>query len=111
MIIIHKKYMIVSSDRDFLQLQRFRNVRQFSPLLKKELSVDNPRVYLQNHIIRGDKGDGIPNILSEDNVLLKDSDKSLCHKRKLMKSFKTWKKVNYYMLHLGIATIAEIKIN
>ena len=65
-----QKYMIVSSDRDFLQLQRFKNVRQFSPLLKKELSVDNPRVYLQNHIIRGDIGDGIPNILSEDNVFV-----------------------------------------
>jgi hypothetical protein len=65
-----QKYMIVSSDRDFLQLQRFKNVRQFSPLLKKELSVDNPRVYLQTHIIRGDKGDGVPNILSDDNVFV-----------------------------------------
>ena len=65
-----QKYMIVSSDRDFLQLQRFRNVRQFSPLLKKELSVDNPRVYLQTHIIKGDKGDGVPNILSDDNVFV-----------------------------------------
>jgi len=65
-----QKVMIVSSDRDFLQLQRFKNVKQFSPLLKKELSVDNPRVYLQNHIIRGDKGDGVPNILSDDNVFV-----------------------------------------
>ena len=65
-----QKYMIVSSDRDFLQLQKFRNVRQFSPLLKKELSVDNPRVYLQTHIIKGDKGDGVPNILSDDNVFV-----------------------------------------
>ena len=65
-----QKYMIVSSDRDFLQLQKFRNVRQFSPLLKKELSVDNPRVWLQTHIIKGDKGDGVPNILSDDNVFV-----------------------------------------
>ena len=65
-----EKIMIVSSDRDFLQLQRFKNVRQFSPLLKKELSVDNPRVYLQTHIIKGDKGDGVPNILSDDNVFV-----------------------------------------
>ena len=65
-----QKYMIVSSDRDFLQLQKFKNVRQFSPLLKKELSVDNPRVWLQTHIIKGDKGDGIPNILSDDNVFV-----------------------------------------
>ena len=65
-----EKIMIVSSDRDFLQLQKFRNVRQFSPLLKKELSVDNPRVWLQTHIIKGDKGDGVPNILSDDNVFV-----------------------------------------
>ena len=65
-----QKYMIVSSDRDFLQLQKFKNVRQFSPLLKKELSVDNPRVWLQTHIIKGDKGDGVPNILSDDNVFV-----------------------------------------
>ena len=65
-----QKYMIVSPDRDFLQLQKFRNVRQFSPLLKKELSVDNPRVWLQTHIIKGDKGDGVPNILSDDNVFV-----------------------------------------
>ena len=65
-----EKIMIVSSDRDFLQLQKYKYVRQFSPLLKKELSVDNPRVYLQTHIIKGDKGDGVPNILSDDNVFV-----------------------------------------
>ena len=65
-----EKIMIVSSDRDFLQLQKYKFVRQFSPLLKKELSVDNPRVYLQTHIIKGDKGDGVPNILSDDNVFV-----------------------------------------
>ena len=65
-----EKIMIVSSDRDFLQLQKYKFVRQYSPLLKKELSVDNPRVWLQTHIIKGDKGDGIPNILSDDNVFV-----------------------------------------
>tara|TARA_B100001248_G_scaffold9854_1_gene6495 strand:+ start:11638 stop:12507 length:870 start_codon:yes stop_codon:yes gene_type:complete len=65
-----EKIMIVSSDRDFLQLQKYKFVRQYSPLLKKELTVDNPRVYLQTHIIKGDKGDGVPNILSDDNVFV-----------------------------------------
>ena len=65
-----EKIMIVSSDRDFLQLQKYKFVRQYSPLLKKELTVDNPRVWLQTHIIRGDKGDGVPNILSDDNVFV-----------------------------------------
>ena len=65
-----EKIMIVSSDRDFLQLQKYKFVKQYSPLLKKELSVDNPRVWLQTHIIKGDKGDGVPNILSDDNVFV-----------------------------------------
>jgi hypothetical protein len=65
-----EKIMIISSDRDFLQLQKYKFVRQYSPLLKKELSVDNPRVWLQTHIIKGDKGDGVPNILSDDNVFV-----------------------------------------
>ena len=65
-----EKIMIVSSDRDFLQLQRFPNVKQFSPLLKKELKEDNARYYLLNHIIRGDKGDGVPNILSNDDTFV-----------------------------------------
>ena len=62
--------MIVSSDRDFLQLQKFPNVKQFSPLKKEEMVEAQPRVFLQNHIIRGDKGDGVPNILSDDNVFV-----------------------------------------
>ena len=65
-----EKIMIVSSDRDFLQLQKYKYVRQFSPLLKKELIEENPRLYLQTHIIKGDKGDGVPNILSDDNVFV-----------------------------------------
>ena len=65
-----EKIMIVSSDRDFLQLQKYKFVRQYSPLLKKELTVDNPRVWLQTHILKGDKGDGVPNILSDDNVFV-----------------------------------------
>mgnify|MGYP001366663230 FL=1 len=65
-----EKIMIVSSDRDFLQLQKYKYVRQFSPLLKKELIEENPRLYLQTHIIKGDKGDGVPNILSDDNVFI-----------------------------------------
>ncbi len=65
-----EKIMIVSSDRDFVQLQRFKNVRQFSPILKKEIVEKNARYFLLNHIIRGDKGDGVPNILSNDDTFV-----------------------------------------
>ncbi len=59
--------MIVSSDKDFIQLQKFKNVKQFSPIQKKAVTDKHPRTYLFNHICRGDAGDGIPNVLSPDN--------------------------------------------
>tara|TARA_R110000772_G_scaffold165819_4_gene277532 strand:- start:1961 stop:2800 length:840 start_codon:yes stop_codon:yes gene_type:complete len=66
----HEKVMIVSADKDFAQLQRFDNVRQFSPLTKKFIDVDHARLTLQEHIIRGDASDGVPNILSHDDVFI-----------------------------------------
>ena len=59
--------MIISSDKDFIQLQKYKNVKQFSPMQKKVVTDTNPSQYLFEHIIRGDSGDGIPNILSPDN--------------------------------------------
>lgn len=65
-----QKIMILSSDKDFAQLQRFNNVEQFSPILKKYIKEQFPLVQLKQLIIRGDKGDGIPNILSPDDVFV-----------------------------------------
>jgi len=64
----HEKVMILSSDKDFAQLQKLSNVEQFSPILKKFIKEPLPAVQLKQMIIRGDKGDGIPNIMSPDNV-------------------------------------------
>jgi len=61
--------VIVSSDKDFIQLQKFDGVRQWSPL-KKDFISDNPEESLYEKIIRGDSGDGVPNILSSDDVLI-----------------------------------------
>jgi len=63
-----EKVMILSSDKDFAQLQKFSNVEQFSPILKKFIKEPLPYVQLKQMIIRGDKGDGIPNIMSPDTV-------------------------------------------
>ena len=65
--------MIISSDKDFIQLQKFNNVKQFSPIQKKAVTTDHARTYLFEHICRGDPGDGIPNILSKDDAF---TDKS-----------------------------------
>jgi hypothetical protein len=65
-----QKVMILSSDKDFAQLQKFPNVEQYSPILKKFIKEPLPADQLKHLIIRGDKGDGIPNILSADNCIV-----------------------------------------
>ena len=64
------KVMIISSDKDFIQLQRYHDVFQFSPVKKKLLNGVDPEEYLREHILRGDKSDGIPNVLSDDNCIV-----------------------------------------
>ena len=66
----HGKIMILSSDKDFAQLQKYPNVEQFSPILKKYIKEPLPSVQLKQMIIRGDKGDGVPNILTKDDVFV-----------------------------------------
>ena len=65
-----QKIMILSSDKDFAQLQRYPNVEQYSPILKKFINEPLPMAQLKQMVIRGDKGDGIPNILSGDNCIV-----------------------------------------
>jgi 5'-3' exonuclease len=64
--------MIVSADHDFIQLQKYKNVSQFSPSTKKLVTDKNPRKYLLEHIFRGDGGDGVPNVLSDDDTFITD---------------------------------------
>lgn len=61
--------LIVSSDKDFFQLHKYEGVAQYSPMAKKMVRCDDPQGTLTEHIIRGDSGDGIPNILSDDDTL------------------------------------------
>jgi hypothetical protein len=65
-----QKVMILSSDKDFAQLQKYPNVDQYSPILKKHIKEPLPAAQLKQLIIRGDKGDGIPNILSADDCFV-----------------------------------------
>jgi len=69
----HEKILILSSDGDFLQLQRWgSNVKQYNPAMKKFLKSEDPLVELKEKIIRGDKGDGIPNIFSPADCFVRD---------------------------------------
>lgn len=71
----HEPIMIVSNDKDFLQLQKWKNVHQYSPMKKKVITEEHPHLYLQEHIIRGDSSDGIPNILSSDDVFITEGER------------------------------------
>ncbi len=62
--------LILSSDKDFIQLQKYPNVDQYSPLTKKFLNTDNPDTFLREHILRGDTSDGVPNFLSSDDTFI-----------------------------------------
>ena len=62
--------LILSSDKDFAQLQKYANVEQYSPNTKKWIRISNPERYLREHIMRGDRGDGIPNFLSKDSCFV-----------------------------------------
>ena len=62
--------MIVSGDKDFIQLQKYSDVKQYSPILKKYVNGYNPDTYIKEHILKGDTSDGVPNVLSPDNTFV-----------------------------------------
>ena len=65
-----EKILILSGDKDYQQLHRYRNVAQYSPVLKKYVKCNDPEKYLKEHILKGDVGDGVPNVLSDDTVFV-----------------------------------------
>jgi hypothetical protein len=77
-----EKILILSGDKDFVQLQVYGNVEQYNPVLKKQIKHANPHKYLREHILKGDRGDGVPNIMSPDNCIANgERQKSLAAKR------------------------------
>tara|TARA_R110002020_G_scaffold463043_1_gene682883 strand:+ start:190 stop:1041 length:852 start_codon:yes stop_codon:yes gene_type:complete len=76
--------LIISSDKDFQQLQKYSNVKQWSPLKKDFLVCEDPKDFLLTHIIKGDSSDGIPNILSDgDTFVCEDKRQKPCGKKKI----------------------------
>ena len=64
------KVLILSGDKDFIQLHKYSNIKQYDPVRKKWINHDNPTRYLIEHILKGDSGDGVPNVLSSDNCFV-----------------------------------------
>tara|TARA_B110000238_G_scaffold90971_1_gene99673 strand:- start:528 stop:1379 length:852 start_codon:yes stop_codon:yes gene_type:complete len=75
--------MIISADKDFIQLQRYNNVKQYSPMTKKFISDPNPVSYLFEHVLKGDSSDGIPNVLSGDDTFVESIRQSPMTKKKI----------------------------
>jgi 5'-3' exonuclease len=79
--------LIISSDGDFLQLQKYNNgkfkIKQYNPAQKKFIVSNNPERELKEKIIRGDKGDGIPNILSPSDTFVREIRQKVLTKEKV----------------------------
>jgi len=92
-LVNHKKddmFLIISGDKDFIQLQIHSYVKQYSPILKKYIGEDlNPITFLHEQIIKGDRSDGIPNILSPDDIFLTKEKQRPINKKRL----EEWSKI------------------
>ena len=75
--------IIISSDKDFIQLHGF-HVKQYSPVSKKFVNSTPPLEYLREHIIRGDRSDGVPNVLSPDDTFVAEKRQKPMRKTMLM---------------------------
>jgi hypothetical protein len=78
-----EKFLVLSADKDFIQLQKYANVDQYDPIRKRWIRNDQPQQYLEEHILKGDTGDGVPNILSPDNCLAVGERQSPMTKKRL----------------------------
>ena len=82
--------MIVSGDKDFIQLQKYPDIKQYSPILKKYVNGYNPNTYIKEHILKGDTSDGVPNVLSPDNTFVD----GLRQKPLTKKKIENWLNIN-----------------
>ena len=75
--------IIISSDKDFIQLHGY-HVKQYSPVSKKLINGTDPLAYLREHIIKGDRSDGVPNVLSPDDTFVAEKRQKPMRKTMLM---------------------------
>ena len=87
---INQKILILSGDKDFIQLHRNQlapsnnHVKQYNPVLNKFVGVgETPSIYIKEHILKGDRSDGIPNVLSDDDVFVEGRRQRPLTKKKI----------------------------
>ena len=78
-----QKILILSGDKDFIQLHT-NNVKQYNPVLSKFVGKgETPSIYIKEHILKGDRSDGIPNVLSDDDVFVEGRRQRPLTKKKI----------------------------
>jgi 5'-3' exonuclease len=82
--------LVLSGDKDYIQLHKYANVKQYDPTRKRWISNSNPELYLHEHILKGDKGDGVPNVLSPDNTFVMNIRQRPVTKKRLLE----WADIN-----------------
>jgi hypothetical protein len=79
----YEEVMIISADGDFRQLQKWDNIHQYSTITKKPIVEPNPHKFLFEHICKGDGGDGVPNVMSDDKVFIEERRQSNTSQKKI----------------------------
>ena len=78
-----QKILILSGDKDFIQLHT-NNVKQYNPVLSKFVGKgETPSIYIKEHILKGDRSDGVPNVLSDDDVFIEGRRQRPLTKKKI----------------------------
>ena len=79
--------LILSGDRDFIALQKYPGVKQYSPVQKLFVSSDDPIVYLKEKILSGDPGDGVPNFLSDGDTFVHPDKRQKPLREKILEKY------------------------
>lgn len=78
--------VIISSDEDFLQLQKYPNVAQYAPSKGEWLICEDPQAKLHAHIAKaGD--DGIPNVLSDPATFVTEGIRQTPMRKERLQTF------------------------
>ena len=112
-----EKVLILSGDKDFIQLQKYPWLKQYNPVMKKFVSGMNPSQYILEHILKGDKSDGIPNYLSPDNTFMEGKRQRPLQKKNLDKitklspeQFCTDEQLEYYKRNQTLIDFSYIPV-
>jgi len=93
-----EKSLVMSSDKDFIQLQAYKEVDQYDFIHDKWITHDDPNKFLFDHIIKGDSSDGVPNIFSDDDTfMVKEKRQKPVSSKKLQEWYESELGLSYFI--------------